>query len=114
MKAKWMGLTIGIAGLLVFLALAWAIHDPEGPVCRLDRGVAITRVARAANGFSITARDGKKQTAGQITLAFSDAVGRAQRGGAASRRIRWRRAKRLFRMPGWSLTELTSAPAWLV
>jgi len=39
---------------------------------RLDKGVAITRVARLANGFSITARDGKKETAGQITLSFTD------------------------------------------
>jgi outer membrane lipoprotein-sorting protein len=39
---------------------------------RLDRGVAITRVQRAADGFSITARDGKKETAGEITLMFSD------------------------------------------
>ena len=40
---------------------------------RLDRGVTITRVSRMADGFSITARDGKKQTAGQITLTFTDA-----------------------------------------
>jgi outer membrane lipoprotein-sorting protein len=39
---------------------------------RLDRGVTITRVARMADGFSITARDGKKETAGTITLSFSD------------------------------------------
>lgn len=39
---------------------------------RLDRGVTITRVARMADGFSITARDGKKETAGQITLTFRD------------------------------------------
>ncbi|WP_411288016.1 LolA family protein [Phenylobacterium sp.] len=39
---------------------------------RLDRGVTITRVSRMADGFSITARDGKKQTAGQITLTFTD------------------------------------------
>ena len=40
---------------------------------RLDKGVAITRVARAADGFSITARDGKKETAGTITLTFTEA-----------------------------------------
>lgn len=40
---------------------------------RLDRGVAIARVARMADGFSITARDGRKQTAGSITLSFRDA-----------------------------------------
>lgn len=40
---------------------------------RLDKGVTITRVARLADGFSITARDGKKQTAGTITLSFTDA-----------------------------------------
>jgi outer membrane lipoprotein-sorting protein len=39
---------------------------------RLDKGVQVTRVSRAADGFSITARDGKRATAGQITLAFSD------------------------------------------
>lgn len=40
---------------------------------RLDRGVVISRVSRLADGFSITARDGKKQAEGQITLNFSDA-----------------------------------------
>jgi outer membrane lipoprotein-sorting protein len=39
---------------------------------RLDKGVQVTRVARTSDGFSITARDGKKQTAGEITLLFSD------------------------------------------
>jgi outer membrane lipoprotein-sorting protein len=39
---------------------------------RLDKGVAVTRVSRMADGFSITARDGKKETAGQITLTFTD------------------------------------------
>jgi len=39
---------------------------------RLDKGVQVTRVSRAADGFSITARDGRKETAGQITLAFTD------------------------------------------
>jgi outer membrane lipoprotein-sorting protein len=39
---------------------------------RLDRGVQVTRVARAADGFTITARDGKKETAGQIALSFGD------------------------------------------
>lgn len=39
---------------------------------RLDKGVQVTRVARAADGFSITARDGRKQTAGQIVLTFTD------------------------------------------
>ncbi|HZZ31624.1 MAG TPA: outer-membrane lipoprotein carrier protein LolA [Phenylobacterium sp.] len=38
---------------------------------RLDRGVQVTRVARAADGFSITARDGKRETAGQIILTFT-------------------------------------------
>ncbi|WP_309646147.1 outer-membrane lipoprotein carrier protein LolA [Phenylobacterium sp.] len=40
---------------------------------RLDQGVVITRVARFADGFAITARDGKKQAEGQITLTFTDA-----------------------------------------
>jgi outer membrane lipoprotein-sorting protein len=39
---------------------------------RLDRGVQVTRVARMSDGFAITARDGGKQTAGQITLSFKD------------------------------------------
>jgi outer membrane lipoprotein-sorting protein len=39
---------------------------------RLDRGVQVTRVARAADGFTITARDGKKETAGQLALTFGD------------------------------------------
>jgi outer membrane lipoprotein-sorting protein len=39
---------------------------------RLDKGVQVTRVTRAADGFTITARDGKKETAGQLVLAFSD------------------------------------------
>ncbi|MDP1872635.1 outer-membrane lipoprotein carrier protein LolA [Phenylobacterium sp.] len=39
---------------------------------RLDRGVQVTRVTRLADGFSITARDGKKEAEGQITLTFSD------------------------------------------
>ncbi|MFI4965921.1 MAG: outer membrane lipoprotein carrier protein LolA [Caulobacterales bacterium] len=39
---------------------------------RLDKGVQVTRVNRAADGFTITARDGKKQTSGQIQLTFAD------------------------------------------
>jgi len=39
---------------------------------RLDRGVQVTRVSRLADGFSITARDGKKEADGQITLTFAD------------------------------------------
>lgn len=39
---------------------------------RLDRGVAISRVQRHADGFTITARDGDKKTAGQIQLTFAD------------------------------------------
>ncbi len=39
---------------------------------RLDRGVQVTRVNRLADGFSITARDGKKEAEGQITLSFSN------------------------------------------
>lgn len=40
---------------------------------RLDQGVNVTRVTRLADGFSITARDNRKQAEGQITLSFSDA-----------------------------------------
>lgn len=39
---------------------------------RLDRGVQVTRVSRLADGFSITARDGRKEAEGQITLSFQD------------------------------------------
>jgi outer membrane lipoprotein-sorting protein len=39
---------------------------------RLDQGVQVTRVTKLADGFSITARDGKKETAGEITLTFTD------------------------------------------
>ncbi len=39
---------------------------------RLDKGVHVTRVSRAADGFSIAARDGSKETAGQIVLSFTD------------------------------------------
>ncbi|HEY8573607.1 LolA family protein [Phenylobacterium sp.] len=40
---------------------------------RLDRGVSVTRLARHADGFTITARDGTKKTAGQISLTFTNA-----------------------------------------
>lgn len=53
---------LGATPLSLFLAKA----------IRLDRGVQVTRVARAADGFSITARDGRKETAGQIVLTFAD------------------------------------------
>ena len=39
---------------------------------RLDRGVQVSHVARMSDGFAITARDGGKETAGQITLSFKD------------------------------------------
>lgn len=54
---------LGVTPLSLFLA----------KTIRLDKGVTITRVTRLADGFSITARDGKKQTAGTITLSFTDA-----------------------------------------
>jgi outer membrane lipoprotein-sorting protein len=40
---------------------------------RFDKGVQVTGVTRAADGFTITARDGRKQTAGQIALIFKSA-----------------------------------------
>ncbi len=40
---------------------------------RLDKGVAVTQVARFPNAFAITARDGRKKAQGQIVLYFSDA-----------------------------------------
>ncbi len=39
---------------------------------RFDRSVVVSRVSRMADGFSITARDGRKEAEGQITLTFSD------------------------------------------
>jgi outer membrane lipoprotein-sorting protein len=40
---------------------------------RFDRGVEVTAVSRAADGFTLTARDGHRQTAGQIALTFREA-----------------------------------------
>ena len=40
---------------------------------KLDKGVNVTRVTQMADGFAITARDGRKQAEGQITLTFSNA-----------------------------------------
>lgn len=54
---------LGVTPLSLFLA----------KTIRLDRGVSITRVTRQPGGFTITARDGGKQTAGQLTLGFRDA-----------------------------------------
>jgi outer membrane lipoprotein-sorting protein len=39
---------------------------------RLDKGIVISGVSRMADGFSITARDGRKEAEGEITLTFSD------------------------------------------
>jgi outer membrane lipoprotein-sorting protein len=39
---------------------------------RLDRGVQVTKVTRLADGFTLTARDARKQTRGQITLTFTN------------------------------------------
>jgi outer membrane lipoprotein-sorting protein len=39
---------------------------------RLDRGVVVTGVRRYADGFTVLARDGKKETDGEIALTFSD------------------------------------------
>lgn len=39
---------------------------------RLDRGVQVTRVDRAAGAFSITARDNHALTQGEITLYFTE------------------------------------------
>ncbi len=40
---------------------------------KLDRGVEVTEVTRFPNGFAITARDGRRQTRGWITLTFANA-----------------------------------------
>ena len=39
---------------------------------KLNRGVIVSRVTRMADGYSITARDGRKEAEGQITLTFAD------------------------------------------
>lgn len=39
---------------------------------KLDKGVQITAVTRFPNGFAITAKDGRKQARGWITLTFAD------------------------------------------
>ncbi len=39
---------------------------------RLDKGIVIAQVRRQPDGFSITARDGRKEAEGQITLNFAD------------------------------------------
>ena len=38
---------------------------------RLDHGVVIDRVTRSADGFAITARDGRKEAEGRIVLNFT-------------------------------------------
>ena len=39
---------------------------------RLDRGILVSEVRQTPDGFSITARDGRKQAEGQIVLSFAD------------------------------------------
>lgn len=39
---------------------------------RLDQGVEVTKVTRLADGFSITARDARKKSRGQIQIVFAD------------------------------------------
>lgn len=39
---------------------------------RLDKGVEVTGVTRSAGGFSITARDSRRETRGTIVLTFAD------------------------------------------
>jgi outer membrane lipoprotein-sorting protein len=56
---------------------------------RLDRGVTVTRVSRMADGFSITARDGRRQTAGTITLTFTETP---------------------MRLTGWAVTDSQGRP----
>ena len=40
---------------------------------RLDQKVSVTHIDRFAGGFSLTARDGKHETQGQVTLTFTQA-----------------------------------------
>jgi outer membrane lipoprotein-sorting protein len=39
---------------------------------RLDRGVVVSGVTHFSNGFGLTARDGRREAQGQITLTFAD------------------------------------------
>lgn len=39
---------------------------------RLDKGVAVTSVDKMKDGFTITARDAKKEAEGRISMTFSD------------------------------------------
>ena len=39
---------------------------------RLDRGVQVTAVTRTRDGFTLFARDARRQTAGQLALIFSE------------------------------------------
>ncbi|MBS0332728.1 MAG: outer membrane lipoprotein carrier protein LolA, partial [Proteobacteria bacterium] len=39
---------------------------------RLDRGVQVVQVTRASDGFTVVARDGKRETDGKISLSFGD------------------------------------------
>ncbi len=39
---------------------------------RLDKGVKVTRVDRLSDGFTLTARDGRRLTEGQISLTFAE------------------------------------------
>jgi len=55
---------------------------------RLDRGVAVSKVTRLADGFSIVARDGRKQAEGRITLTFARAP---------------------LRLTGWTVTDAQGA-----
>lgn len=70
---------LGVTPLSLFLA----------KTIRLDRGVSITRVTRQPGGFTITARDGGKRTAGQLILSFRDAP---------------------LALTGWTVTDAQSRP----
>src|SRR5207249_3648463 len=71
--AKWVGLSIGIAGLVVFLALAWAIQFKDGPVCQLDRGVAEAMQQHAAGhkAFLEFARDATQAGGVSVMMALA-------------------------------------------
>lgn len=55
---------------------------------RLDKGVQVTGVTRLADGFTLTARDARKQTRGQIALTFADSP---------------------MRLVGWTITDAQGA-----
>ena len=60
MRSSWIGLTIGVLAVAVFLTLAWQVSDDDSPVWRVDRAVAtaMQEHAREHPALLQAARDG--------------------------------------------------------